>query len=57
MNMHYIPREFEEGYMEHLRNCAPYIDQVIISNVGLISKVRKAGIDIPVAAGSFTFKQ
>lgn len=55
MNMHYIPREFEEGYMEHLRNCAPYIDQVIISNVGLISKVRKAGIDIPVAAGSFTF--
>lgn len=54
-NMHYIPPEFEEGYIEHLRKCAPYVDQIIISNIGLISKVRKAGIDKDIAAGSFTF--
>lgn len=55
MNMHYIPSEFEEGYMEHLRMCAPYIDQVIISNIGLIRKVVASDIDVTVAAGSFTF--
>ena len=54
MNMHYIPTEFEEGYMEHMRACAPYVDQIIVSNLGLINKVRKAGIDTPIAAGSFT---
>ena len=55
MNMHYIPSEFEEGYMELLRDCSPYIDQVIISNIGLIRKVMASDIQVSVAAGSFTF--
>ena len=54
-NMHYIPRELEEGYIHFIKECEPYIDQVIVSNIGLIQRVRKAGISTPIAAGSFTF--
>lgn len=54
-NMHYIPRELEEGYIQFIKECEPYIDQVIVSNIGLIQRVRKAGISTPIAAGSFTF--
>jgi len=54
-NMHYIPKELEEGYINFIKECSLYVDQLIVSNIGLIKKVRQAGIDVPIAAGSFTF--
>lgn len=54
-NMHYIPKELEEGYISFVKNCSPYVDQLIVSNIGLIKKIRRAGIDVPIVAGSFMF--
>lgn len=54
-NMHYIPKELEEEYIAFIKTCMPYIDQVIVSNIGLIRKLKKHRIDTPIVAGSFTF--
>lgn len=54
-NMHYIPKELEDGYLDFIKECEPYVDQLIVSNIGLIKKLRANGVTTPVAAGSFTF--
>ena len=55
-NMHYIPAEFEEGYLQHIQSCIESgADQIIVSNVGLIKKIWKINKDIDLVAGSFTF--
>jgi len=54
-NMHYIPKELESDYVRFVKECDPFIDQVIISNIGLIKKMREEGITASIAAGSFTF--
>lgn len=54
-NMHYYPPQFEEGYIQFIKDCAPYIDQVIVSNVGMIRKLQKMNLGLNIAAGSFTF--
>lgn len=55
-NMHYIPPEFEEQYMQFVRECADLgVDQIIVSNVGLIRMIHKERIPIEIVAGSFTF--
>lgn len=55
-NMHYIPEQLNEEYLEHIRVCVDLgVDHLIVSNISLIKEIRKAGIDIPILAGSFTF--
>lgn len=55
-NMHYVPRELEKHYLEFIKTAVDIgVDQLIISNMGLIRLVREAGINTYIVAGSFTF--
>lgn len=56
VNMHYIPEELNDDYIEHVERCVQAgVDQLIVSNISLIREIRKRGIMTPIVAGSFTF--
>ena len=55
-NMHYIPPEFEDEYLEFVKECVQCgVDQIIISNIGLLKRVAALDLPVQLVAGSFTF--
>ncbi|MCL2425149.1 MAG: U32 family peptidase [Oscillospiraceae bacterium] len=55
-NIHYVPQELVDGYINHIKNCIDAgVDKLVISDISVVKEIRKRGITTPIIASSYTF--